>query len=57
MSSRIRLLKDGELGIDVGFAILSDSTFYAPLNGFKRHEGRLRRAQRAMRRKTKFSKN
>nr|WP_321271379.1 transposase [Alcaligenes faecalis] len=48
------------VGIDMGitrFATLSDGTFYAPLNSFKRHETALRKAQRAMSRKTKFSNN
>ena len=48
------------IGIDMGitrFATLSDSTFVAPLNSFKKHEARLRRYQRAMSRKVKFSKN
>jgi putative transposase len=48
------------IGIDMGiarFATLSDGTFYAPLNSFKRHEMRLKRHQRAMSRKVKFSKN
>ncbi len=48
------------VGIDMGiarFATLSDGTFYAPLNSFKRHETRLRKAQQAMSRKTKFSSN
>ncbi|MCK0505790.1 RNA-guided endonuclease InsQ/TnpB family protein [Aromatoleum anaerobium] len=50
----------GAIGIDMGiarFATLSDGTFYAPLHSFKRHETALRRAQRAMSRKTKFSNN
>jgi putative transposase len=50
----------GAVGIDMGitrFATLSDGTFYAPLNSFKRHEDRLRRAQQAMSRKVKFSNN
>ncbi|WKN23629.1 RNA-guided endonuclease InsQ/TnpB family protein [Azotobacter vinelandii] len=50
--------KGGAVGIDMGvsrFATLSDGTFYAPLNSFKRHEKRLRKAQRAMSRKTRFS--
>ena len=48
------------IGIDMGiarFATLSDGTFYAPLNSFRKHEQRLMRAQRAMSRKTKFSSN
>ncbi len=48
------------VGIDVGvarFATLSDGTFYAPLNSFKRHEAALRKAQQAMSRKIKFSSN
>ncbi|BCU07614.1 RNA-guided endonuclease InsQ/TnpB family protein [Allochromatium tepidum] len=54
------LPKGGAVGIDMGvarFATLSDGTFYAPLNSFKRHETRLRRAQQAMSRKVKFSNN
>ena len=50
----------GAVGIDVGiarFATLSDGTFYAPLNSFKRHETRLRKAQQALSRKIKFSNN
>jgi len=50
----------GAVGIDMGiarFATLSDGTFYAPLDSFKRHETALRKAQRAMSRKTKFSNN
>ncbi|MFM7009265.1 MAG: RNA-guided endonuclease InsQ/TnpB family protein [Betaproteobacteria bacterium] len=48
------------VGIDMGiarFATLSDGTFLAPLNSFKQHEIRLRRYQRAMSRKIKFSNN
>jgi putative transposase len=48
------------VGIDMGvarFATLSDGTFYAPLNSFKRHEIALRKAQQAMSRKTTFSSN
>jgi putative transposase len=50
----------GAVGIDMGiarFATLSDGTFYAPLNSFKRHECALRKAQQAMSRKVKFSNN
>ncbi|ABB06035.1 RNA-guided endonuclease InsQ/TnpB family protein [Burkholderia lata] len=46
------------IGIDVGiarFATMSDGTFIAPLNSFRKHEARLRRCQRAMSRKVKFS--
>ena len=48
------------IGIDMGvarFATLSDGTYYAPLNGFKKHEARLRRYQRAMSHKKKFASN
>ncbi|WP_459574857.1 RNA-guided endonuclease InsQ/TnpB family protein, partial [Cupriavidus sp. 8B] len=48
------------VGVDMGiarFATLSNGTFYAPLNSFRRHEAALRKAQRAMSRKTKFSRN
>ena len=48
------------IGIDVGitrFATLSDGSFIAPLNTFRKHEQRLARYQRAMSRKTKFSNN
>ena len=50
----------GAVGIDVGiarFATLSDGSFVEPLNSFRKHEARLRRYQRAMSRKTKFSSN
>jgi len=50
----------GTVGIDMGiarFATLSDGTFYAPLNTFKQHEVALRKAQQALSRKVKFSKN
>ncbi|SEI85896.1 putative transposase [Paraburkholderia diazotrophica] len=39
------------------FATMSDGNYLAPLNSFRRHEARLRRAQRTMSRKTKFSSN
>ena len=48
------------IGIDVGitrFATMSDGVFITPLNSFKTHEARLRRYQRAMSRKVKFSAN
>lgn len=48
------------VGIDMGivrFATLSDGTFLTPLNSFRRHEAALHRAQQAMSRKIKFSKN
>jgi len=48
------------IGIDVGiarFATFSDGSFLAPLHSFKKHEQRLKRYQRAMSRKTKFSNN
>src|ERR1700692_1113201 len=48
------------VGIDVGiarFATFSDGAYLAPLNNFKKHEARLRRYQRAMSRKIKFSSN
>ena len=48
------------VGIDVGiarFATLSDASFIAPLNSFKKQQDRLRRYQRAMSRKVKFSNN
>ncbi|MBN3845188.1 RNA-guided endonuclease TnpB family protein, partial [Burkholderia sp. Ac-20349] len=48
------------IGIDVGiarFATMSDGTFVAPLNSFRKHEACLRRCQRAMSRKVKFSNN
>ncbi|BAP45320.1 DNA (cytosine-5-)-methyltransferase [Pseudomonas sp. StFLB209] len=48
------------IGIDMGiarFATLSDGSFYAPLNSFKRHETALCKAQQAMSRKVRFSRN
>ncbi|MDE2254783.1 MAG: transposase [Betaproteobacteria bacterium] len=53
-------LATSAIGIDVGIArlaTLSDGTFLAPLNSFRKHEARLARYQRAMRRKVRFSKN
>jgi putative transposase len=49
-----------DVGIDVGvtrFATLSNRTYYAPLNSFRKHEAALRKAQQALSRKTKRSKN
>ncbi len=55
------LIPQGDaVGIDLGiarFATLSDGSFYAPLNSFRRHEAALRKAQQAMSRKVKFSRN
>ena len=48
------------IGIDVGvarFATLSGGQYLEPLSSFRKHEIRLRRYQRAMSRKVKFSKN
>jgi putative transposase len=50
----------GAVGIDMGvarFATLSDGTFLAPLNSFRRHEAALHRAQQALSRKTRHSSN
>ena len=49
-----------DVGIDLGiarFATLSDGSLWRPLNSFRKHEPRLRRYQRAMSRKVKFSHN
>jgi putative transposase len=54
------LPQGGAVGIDLGvarFATLSDGTFYAPLNSFRRHASALRKRQQAMSRKQKFSNN
>ncbi|HEX4840393.1 MAG TPA: transposase, partial [Rhabdochlamydiaceae bacterium] len=48
------------VGIDMGiarFATMSDGNYIAPLNSFKKKQERLRRSQRDMRRKVKFSNN
>jgi putative transposase len=48
------------VGIDMGiarFATLSDGSYLAPLNSFKRQEKALAKAQRAISRKQKFSNN
>ena len=48
------------VGIDLGvvrFATLSDGSFLAPLASFRRHEAALRKAQQALSRKVKFSRN
>ncbi|WP_438514985.1 RNA-guided endonuclease InsQ/TnpB family protein [Craterilacuibacter sp.] len=50
----------GMIGIDVGiarFATFDNGAFIAPANSFKRHQARLRKAQQALSRKTKFSNN
>ena len=49
-----------DVGIDmdiVQFATLSDGTFYAPLNSFRKHETALRKAQQSLSGKIKFSNN
>ena len=49
-----------QIGIDLGicnFAAVSDGTSVKPLNALRKREYRLRRYQRMMSRKTKFSKN
>ena len=54
------LPRGGAVGIDLGvvrFATLSDGSFYAPLNSFKRHQARLRKGLQAMSRRRKFSHN
>ena len=48
------------IGIDMGvvrFATMSDGSFIEPLGSFKKHEQRLKKYQRRMSRKVKFSKN
>lgn len=48
------------VGIDMGvarFATLSDGSFIAPLDSFRRHERRLARTQRSLSRKQKGSRN
>jgi putative transposase len=48
------------VGIDMGvvrFATLSTGKFIEPLNSFKKHEDRLGKAQQALSRKEKYSKN
>lgn len=49
-----------EVGIDVGitrFATLSDGTYINPICAFKKHKGKLAKAQRSLARKKKFSSN
>ncbi|MGL6070407.1 RNA-guided endonuclease InsQ/TnpB family protein, partial [Craterilacuibacter sp.] len=56
----IPLPKGGMIGIDVGiarFAAFDNGAFIAPVNSFKRHQARLRKAQQGLSRKTKFSNN
>ena len=56
-----RPVPQGEaIGVDVGiarFATFSDGRFIEPLNSGRRHQGALRKAQRSLSRKTKFSSN
>ena len=50
----------GIVGLDMGiarFTTLSDGSHYDPLNSFKKHQQRLKRYQRRMARKVKFSAN
>ena len=50
----------GIVGLDMGiarFATLSDGSHYDPLNSFRKHQQRLKRYQRRMARKVKFSAN
>ena len=50
----------GAVGIDMGiarFATFSDGTYLAPLDSFKKHQQRLKKYQRRMARKVKFSQN
>lgn len=50
----------GIVGIDMGivrFATLSDGSYLEPLHSFKKHQQRLKRYQRRMARKVKFSQN
>ena len=50
----------GMVGIDMGitrFATLSDGSFVEPVSSFKRHQDALRKAQQALSRKVKFSRN
>ncbi len=50
----------GIIGIDLGiarFATLSDGTYLQPLHSFKQHQQQLKRYQRRMARKVKFSQN
>lgn len=54
------LPQGGIVGIDVGiarFATMSDGSYLAPLDTFKKHQQRLKKYQRRMARKTKFSSN
>ncbi|MDW5418089.1 transposase [Iodobacter sp. CM08] len=54
------LPQGGIVGIDMGiarFATLSDGSHFDPLNSFKKHQQRLKRYQRQMAKKVKFSKN
>ena len=50
----------GVVGLDLGivrFATLSDGTHYEPLNSFRRHQDRLRLAQRSLSRKVRGSRS
>lgn len=52
--------QSGIVGLDMGiarFTTLSDGSHYDPLNSFKKHQQRLKRYQRRMARKVKFSAN
>ena len=52
--------KGSEIGIDMGvarFATLSNGEYFAPLNAFKTHKGKLAKLQRQLKNKIKFSQN
>lgn len=54
------LPQGGIVGIDMGiarFATLSDGSHFDPLNSFKKHQFRLKKYQRRMAKKVKFSAN
>ena len=60
VSEPVHLKPESWIGIDLGiarFATLSDGSFTAPLNSFKRHQLALAKAQRQLSRKVKFSRN
>ena len=48
------------IGLDMGisrFATLSDGTIFQPVNSYRKHEKKLKKQQRQLSRKVKFSKN
>jgi transposase len=55
---KFEMHQGGEIGIDMGvarFATLSNGEYFAPLNAFKTHKGKLAKLQRRLKNKVKIT--